>query len=150
MRLAMTAGGSDERPFGGGVTIIRPGIWKRVPPDKLASPHILSVAEAAHRPGLCPPDYPASPPRVRNMTTDAGRVSFHPYIYASGTVCLCVQGTCPGQTSWKPTHSSIETVLASIQSLLNEKTCFEESGPDNARRCDAFIQHARDDQSRRV
>ncbi|KAL3199815.1 hypothetical protein MRX96_043774 [Rhipicephalus microplus] len=89
----------------------------------------------------CPPDYPASPPRVRNMTTDAGRVSFHPYLFASGTVCLCFQGTCPGQPSWKPTHSSIETVLASIQSLLNKKMCSEQSGPDNARHCDAFIQH---------
>ncbi|KAL1424954.1 hypothetical protein MTO96_019813 [Rhipicephalus appendiculatus] len=89
----------------------------------------------------CPPDYPASPPRVRNMTTDAGRVRLHPDLYASGTVCLCVLGTCPGQPSWNPTQNSIETVLVSIQSLLNKKTCFEDSGTDDACRYDAVIQH---------
>lgn len=89
----------------------------------------------------CPSNYPASPPRVRNLTTDAGRVCFHPDLCASGTVCLSILGTCPGQPSWKPAQGSIETVLVSIQSLLNKKTCFEESAPDDACRYDAVIQH---------
>ncbi|XP_037557696.1 ubiquitin-conjugating enzyme E2 Z [Dermacentor silvarum] len=32
----------------------------------------------------CPPDYPMSPPRVRIMTTDGGRVTFNRHFYSNG------------------------------------------------------------------
>ncbi|KAL1424941.1 hypothetical protein MTO96_019801 [Rhipicephalus appendiculatus] len=41
----------------------------------------------------CPSDYPERPPLVRMMTTDSGRVRFHPSIYENGKVCLALLGT---------------------------------------------------------
>ncbi|XP_037514919.1 ubiquitin-conjugating enzyme E2 Z-like [Rhipicephalus sanguineus] len=38
----------------------------------------------------CLPDYPARPPLVRFMTTDAGRVRFSPNLYSSGLVSLSI------------------------------------------------------------
>mmetsp|Transcript_10330 Transcript_10330/g.30927 ORF Transcript_10330/g.30927 Transcript_10330/m.30927 type:complete len:103 (-) Transcript_10330:836-1144(-) len=49
----------------------------------------------------CPDDYPQSPPRVRNMTTGAGRVRFNPNLYANGKVCLSILGTWKGP-GWMP------------------------------------------------
>ncbi|XP_077564502.1 ubiquitin-conjugating enzyme E2 Z-like [Haemaphysalis longicornis] len=40
----------------------------------------------------CPPDYPIAPPRVRLLTTDGGRVRFHPHLHANGRVCLSMLG----------------------------------------------------------
>ncbi|KAH6932685.1 hypothetical protein HPB50_008730 [Hyalomma asiaticum] len=72
----------------------------------------------------CPPDYPISPPRVRFMTTDQGRVTFHPYIYSTGKVCLSLLGTYDG-SAWSPAHT-LGTVLLSMQSIMSEDP-FEES-----------------------
>ncbi|KAH6933539.1 hypothetical protein HPB50_016062 [Hyalomma asiaticum] len=92
-----------------------------------------------------PPNYPASPPRVRNMTTDAGRVYFHSHLDACGDVCLGTLGTCPEGPSWNPTQDSLKTVLEAIQSMLNvKKTCFKESGSERPGDCsghDATIRH---------
>lgn len=92
-----------------------------------------------------PPNYPASPPRVRNMTTDAGRVHFHSHLDACGDVCLGILGTCPEGPSWNPTQDSLKTVLESIQSLLNvKKTCFNELGsqrPGDSSGHDTAIRH---------
>ncbi|XP_050043586.1 ubiquitin-conjugating enzyme E2 Z-like [Dermacentor andersoni] len=93
----------------------------------------------------CPPNYPVSPPRVRVMTTDAGRVRFNPNFYACGEVCLGVLGTWPGP-SWNATQN-VETVLISIQSLMSEKPYFNEVGydrerrPGDASRYNAVIRH---------
>ncbi|XP_037579423.1 ubiquitin-conjugating enzyme E2 Z-like [Dermacentor silvarum] len=47
-----------------------------------------------------PIDFPAEPPRVRLMTTDAGRVWFAPNLNVDGMVCLSLLGTWPGPV-WK-------------------------------------------------
>ena len=39
-----------------------------------------------------PPNYPFSPPRVKFMTTDDGRVRFNPNLYQNGKVCLSILG----------------------------------------------------------
>lgn len=72
----------------------------------------------------CPPDYPISPPRVRFMTTDQGRVTFHPYIYSTGKVCLSLLGTYDRST-WSPVQT-LSSVLLTIQSIMSEDP-FEES-----------------------
>ncbi|KAH7984043.1 ubiquitin-conjugating enzyme E2 Z [Rhipicephalus sanguineus] len=74
----------------------------------------------------CPPNYPVVPPRVRIMTTDAGRVRFNPNLYACGKVCLSILGTWPGP-AWSPVQN-IGTVLISIQSLMNKEPFYNEPG----------------------
>ncbi|KAH7971531.1 hypothetical protein HPB49_025565 [Dermacentor silvarum] len=76
----------------------------------------------------CPPNYPIQPPRVRLMTTDAGRVRFNPNLYANGMVCLSILGTFPGP-AWSPAQG-IGSVLVSIQSLLNEEPFYNEPGAE--------------------
>lgn len=73
-----------------------------------------------------PPDYPIRPPRVRIVTTDAGRVRFNPNLYANGKVCLSILGTWDGP-AWSPAQG-IESVLVSIQSLMNEEPYKNEPG----------------------
>ncbi|KAK8774348.1 hypothetical protein V5799_011123 [Amblyomma americanum] len=93
-----------------------------------------------------PPDYPISPPRVRIVTTDAGRVAFNPNLYASGKVCLSILGTWFGP-AWSPVQG-LESVLISVQSLVSEKPYHNEPAfaqlersPGDAKRYDDFIQH---------
>lgn len=73
-----------------------------------------------------PPNYPFSPPRVKFMTTDDGRVRFNPNLYQNGKVCLSILGTWSGP-GWTPTQSLL-SVLVSIQSLLNDKPYHNEPG----------------------
>lgn len=40
----------------------------------------------------CPNDYPLQPPRVKFMTTDAGRVRFNPNLYSNGKICVSTLG----------------------------------------------------------
>ncbi|KAH7963295.1 ubiquitin-conjugating enzyme E2 Z [Rhipicephalus sanguineus] len=92
-----------------------------------------------------PPTYPISPPRVRIMTTDAGRVRFNPNLYACGKVCLSILGTWTGPP-WSPAQG-LESVLISVQSLMNEKPYHNEPGftnelvPGDADRYNEFIRH---------
>ncbi|KAL3199043.1 hypothetical protein MRX96_044079 [Rhipicephalus microplus] len=79
-----------------------------------------------------PANYPVNSPRVRIMTTDAGRVRFNPNLYANGKVCLSILGTWQGPP-WSPVHC-IGSVLVSIQSLLNEESLVQRAG--NATRYD--------------
>ncbi|XP_065310863.1 ubiquitin-conjugating enzyme E2 Z-like [Dermacentor albipictus] len=74
----------------------------------------------------CPSTYPVNPPKARIMTTDAGRVEFNPNLYACGKVCLSILGTWIGPP-WTPAQT-IESVLISIQSLLNENPFGNEPG----------------------
>nr|XP_054931798.1 ubiquitin-conjugating enzyme E2 Z-like [Dermacentor andersoni] len=78
----------------------------------------------------CLPDYPARPPLVRLMTTDAGRVRFNPNLYSSGLVSLSILGTFPGP-SWCA-DMTLETVLVSIQSLLSVDPLANEPGLGHA------------------
>ncbi|KAK8766109.1 hypothetical protein V5799_007108 [Amblyomma americanum] len=93
-----------------------------------------------------PSDYPLSPPRVRIMTTDSGRVGFNPNLYACGKVCLSILGTRPGPPL-SPARG-IEGVLSSIRSLLCENPYHDEPlfvagerKPGDARRYNDFVQH---------
>ncbi|KAK9887619.1 hypothetical protein WA026_023578 [Henosepilachna vigintioctopunctata] len=79
----------------------------------------------------CPSDYPIVPPKVKFMTTDAGRVRFNPNLYKNGKVCLSILGTWTGP-AWSPAQQ-ISTVLLSIQSLMNEKPYFNEPGYEKER-----------------
>ncbi|KAH7957441.1 ubiquitin-conjugating enzyme E2 Z [Rhipicephalus sanguineus] len=68
----------------------------------------------------CPSDYPSRPPLVRLMTTDSGRVRFHPSLYENGKVCLALLGTDTVGPAWTRYHS-IGSVLTIIRSLLDKE-----------------------------
>ncbi|KAL1415860.1 hypothetical protein MTO96_028643 [Rhipicephalus appendiculatus] len=68
----------------------------------------------------CPMEYPLTPPTVRFLTTDSGRVRFNPNLYRSGSICLNILGA-----GWSPAQG-IESLLVSIQSLLNEDPLYNE------------------------
>ena len=72
-----------------------------------------------------PNEYPLDPPVVTIDTSD-GITRFHPNLYTSGKVCLSILGTYVGP-SWATTMT-IETVLKSIYSLLNENPITNEPG----------------------
>ncbi|KAH7960745.1 hypothetical protein HPB49_022758 [Dermacentor silvarum] len=74
----------------------------------------------------CPRDYPVAPPLARIMTTDSGLLAFNPNLCSNGKVCLSILGTFPGPP-WSSAHS-LESVLVSIQSLLNENPLANEPG----------------------
>lgn len=65
---------------------------------KIVHALILGVMDTPYEGGFfyfilkCPNDYPIHPPKVKLMTTDAGRVRFNPNMYRSGKVCLSILG----------------------------------------------------------
>ncbi|XP_064396848.1 ubiquitin-conjugating enzyme E2 Z-like [Halichondria panicea] len=73
-----------------------------------------------------PPTYPLTSPRVKFMTTGCGTVRFNPNLYRNGKVCLSILGTWHGPP-WSPTQS-LQSVLLSIQTLMNEKPYHNEPG----------------------
>lgn len=93
----------------------------------------------------CPPDYPASPPRARLMTTDAGRVKFSPNLEENGKICLSILGTGPGP-AWSPDHG-LGGVLLAFQSLMTRSPYRDEPGYEvqnqshKVSRYDAIILH---------
>lgn len=64
-----------------------------------------------------PSNYPYSSPKVEFLNKNPN-VRIHPNLYSCGKVCLSILGTWAGP-SWEPCMS-LDTVLQSIQSLLNE------------------------------
>ncbi|KAH8038531.1 hypothetical protein HPB51_001795 [Rhipicephalus microplus] len=68
----------------------------------------------------CPSDYPSRAPLVRLMTTDSGRVRFHPSLYENGKVCLALLGTDTVGPTWTRYHS-IGKVLDIIRSMLDKE-----------------------------
>ena len=75
-----------------------------------------------------PNDYPFSPPKVKFLTYESG-VRFNPNLYTNGKVCLSILGTWSGP-GWT-TCLGLNTVLLSIQSLLNENPIQNEPGFEN-------------------
>ena len=72
-----------------------------------------------------PNDYPFSPPKVKFLTYEPG-IRFNPNLYTSGKVCLSILGTWSGP-GWT-TCLNLNTILLSIQSLLNENPIINEPG----------------------
>ena len=75
-----------------------------------------------------PNDYPFSPPKVKFLTYEAG-IRFNPNLYTNGKVCLSILGTWSGP-GWT-TCLNLNTILLSIQSLLNENPLVNEPGFEN-------------------
>ncbi|KAH7935637.1 ubiquitin-conjugating enzyme E2 Z [Rhipicephalus sanguineus] len=84
----------------------------------------------------CTVRYPLEPPKVRFLTTDAGRVQFNPHIYKSGSICLNTLNT--NGSTWSPVQSLI-SLLISIQSLLSEMPKFIIVG--HSERYESALQH---------
>lgn len=85
----------------------------------------------------CPNNYPIEPPKVKLMTTDAGKVRFNPNLYKNGKICLSILGTWTGP-AWSPAQQ-IASLLVSIQSLMNEKPYYNEPGI-NTERCPGDVE----------
>ncbi|KAH7935765.1 ubiquitin-conjugating enzyme E2 Z [Rhipicephalus sanguineus] len=89
----------------------------------------------------CPSEYPLKPPIVKFLTTDCGRVTFHPNLYSCGYVSLNILGT-----AWSPAEG-IESLLVSIQSLLiqdpldNEPEFVKAQADKYASNYKAFVEH---------
>ncbi|KAH7935984.1 ubiquitin-conjugating enzyme E2 Z [Rhipicephalus sanguineus] len=80
--------------------------------------------------------YPLEPPKVRFMTTDAGRVQFNEHIDKSGNICLSTLNTF-GST-WSPAQS-LSSLLLSIQSLLCDVHKFEDEAASEC--LESILQH---------
>ena len=74
-----------------------------------------------------PKNYPFSPPSVRYISQNNVRI--HPNIYTNGKVCLSILGTWNGP-SWS-SIMDINTVLLTIQSLLDNNPLVHEPGCNN-------------------
>ncbi|XP_054931797.2 uncharacterized protein [Dermacentor andersoni] len=74
----------------------------------------------------CPRDYPVEPPLARIMTTNSGLVGFNSNFCKNGKVCPSILDTTPGP-QWSSVNS-LESVLVSTQSLLNENPLASEPG----------------------
>jgi len=75
-----------------------------------------------------PNDYPINPPHVKFMT-QGDNIRFNPNLYKNGKVCLSILGTWDGP-SWSGCLN-LNSVLISIQSLLNENPIHNEPGWEN-------------------
>ena len=71
-----------------------------------------------------PEKYPFSPPKVKFIQHGHGRI--HPNLYVDGKVCLSILGTWPGEP-WA-LAMTVETVLITIRSLLDNKPFMHEPG----------------------
>ncbi|KAI2607805.1 hypothetical protein GGR54DRAFT_401870 [Hypoxylon sp. NC1633] len=66
---------------------------------------------------FCPLDYPASPPKMKFMTTNGGRTRFNPNLYEDGKICLSLLGTWAGEP-WRADQSTLLQLLVSIQAMI--------------------------------
>ncbi|KAL1466427.1 hypothetical protein MTO96_026725 [Rhipicephalus appendiculatus] len=84
----------------------------------------------------CTDLYPLEPPKVRPMTTDAGRVQFNEHIYKSVSICLSTLNKF--RSTWTPAQS-LSSLLLSIQWLL----CDVQKHKDKAvsDRFESILQH---------
>ena len=87
---------------------------------------------------LLPSNYPASPPKMKLVTTGNGSVRFNANLYANGKVCLSLLGTWRGP-GWDPKRSTLLQVLQSIpwNIMIGEPVAgmcwFNEPGYDSGR-----------------
>ncbi|XP_075743787.1 ubiquitin-conjugating enzyme E2 Z [Rhipicephalus microplus] len=103
-----------------------PGVFMAPEEDNVTTVHavVMGAAGTSYQGGFfhllmkCTNDYPMSPPQVRFMTTDGGRVTFSPHISRNGQICLSLLGTMIGQP-WTPAHN-LSSVALSIQSMLDD------------------------------
>jgi len=72
-----------------------------------------------------PPDYPFNPPKV-NYCTQGNNIRFNPNLYTNGKVCVSILNTWDGP-GWTAV-CSLNSVLLSLQSLLNENPIQNEPG----------------------
>ncbi|KAL1458865.1 hypothetical protein MTO96_043405 [Rhipicephalus appendiculatus] len=120
-----------------------PGIF--IAPDENDITNITAIVMGApgtpHEDGFfqfnveCTNRYPLEPPKVRFLTTDAGRAQFNPHISKSGYICLNTLST---YGAWSPAQS-IGSLLVSIQSLLCDTPTFFVQG--SSERYESVIQH---------
>ncbi|KAL3228829.1 hypothetical protein MRX96_023731 [Rhipicephalus microplus] len=102
------------------------GIYAAPHEDDIDRVHALVVGNAGtpyeggffHFLIRCPPKYPVSPPRVRLMNTDGGRITFHPYLHETGRVLLDMLGNGSTTAPWS-SLTRISDLLVTIQSLLS-------------------------------
>ncbi|KAL3169557.1 hypothetical protein MRX96_038337 [Rhipicephalus microplus] len=86
-----------------------PGVFMAPEEDNLTTVHavVMGTEGTSYQGGFfhllmkCTNAYPMSPPKVRFMTTDGGRVTFSPHISAGGHICLSLLGTMAGPP-WTP------------------------------------------------
>ncbi|KAH7957198.1 hypothetical protein HPB52_016006 [Rhipicephalus sanguineus] len=103
-----------------------PGVFMAPEEDNVTTVHavVTGAAGTSYQGGFfhllmkCTNSYPMSPPQVRFLTTDGGRVQFSPHISATGHICLSLLGTMSGQP-WTPAHN-LSSVALSIQSMLDD------------------------------
>lgn len=76
------------------------------------------------------------------MTTGDGHVRFNPNLYESGKVCLSILGTWQGPP-WTPAMN-LQSVVLSIQSLLNKEPFYNEPGYTKSERYDEKSQEYTD------
>lgn len=77
-----------------------PGIFVVPDESNLRFIHVLIIGpnDTPYEGGLfyfyvkCPTDYPMHPPKIKLMTTDAGRVRFNPNFYNTGKICVSILG----------------------------------------------------------
>lgn len=75
-----------------------------------------------------PENYPYSPPHLKSLTQHHN-IRFNPNLYVDGKVCLSILGTWSGP-GWS-SCLTLNTVLLSVQSLLNEYPIQNEPGFEN-------------------
>ncbi|KAH7935767.1 ubiquitin-conjugating enzyme E2 Z [Rhipicephalus sanguineus] len=89
----------------------------------------------------CPSEYPLKPPILKFLTTDSGRVTFHPNLYSCGYVSLNILGD-----GWSQAQG-IESLLVVIKSLLNQDPLYNEpefvkaQADKYASNYEAFVEH---------
>lgn len=83
---------------------------------------------------VIPQEYPVLPPKVKFQQTDKTGIPMHPHIYSNGHICLNLLGD-----DWSPA-SSIESIVVSLQSMLNNNSVNERPVDDEkyVRRAPAF------------
>lgn len=82
-----------------------------------------------------PDNYPFSPPKVKFINYKGTRI--HPNLYGCGKVCLSILGTWTGP-SWISTMT-IESVLLSIQSLLDNTPYIHEPNQKNDKLYNQYV-----------
>ncbi|XP_044756868.1 ubiquitin-conjugating enzyme E2 Z-like isoform X2 [Coccinella septempunctata] len=125
-----------------------PGIFATASESDIRNVHALIIGpmDTPYEGGMfyfflrCPYDFPIKPPKVRFLTTDAGKVRFNPNMYACGKVCLSIIGTWVGP-GWTPAQQ-LSSLLISIQSLFNDKPITNEPGYEKMFRPDESAEYS--------